>query len=425
MPHRISVANFKTHIFLQAVFISFVILHCANIFVASLLQQPTFVLFSIGAFISLMTIIARVMYIRKYAWQTVFLSMIGLSIIIFTQLISGRDFKSSVGYLFLASISVFIVSLWKKREEIFAIKVFIILCSIISLLGIIAWINVNYTFIVHNYIDPAHLIDIEVYTNGGALRGYGDAKNFFGISQNAYSFPYSLGLVLTGSYAYDFFGLPLFRASGIFHEPLFNSIMIIPPIIFTLNSIYFKKWSKRIILGILFCYLIATFSLSIIFSLILTYILYNIFVLLNSSRSLISIRLFKFIIIFSLIGCFGYYTFNIIPSSGIGRNILNSKLTSTNYIARVFNNIFSLNTFTTYCFFVSVSFACLWRAVKTNNKDLRLYSLILVSLLIVTTKGILYQFLVNPAFLIFYFLMLKNFGRSAKMKMQTLRGAGG
>jgi hypothetical protein len=417
MPHRISVANFKAHILLQAVFISVVILHSFNIWFLSF-PQPTLVLILIGACISLIPVIAKGGYIRKYSWSIVILSMMGLSLILFTLLMSGKGFISSVGYFTLAGISLFTVSLWKTREENYAIKVFIILCTLIYILGIIAWINVNYTFISHNYIDPAHLIVMG--------RGYGDAKNAFGISQNAYSFPYSLGLVLTGSYAYEFFGLPFFRASGMFHEPLFNSIIIIPPIILTLNSIYFKKRSKTNLLAIQFCYLIITSSLSVIFSLIFTYIIYNIFLLLNSSRRIISTRLFKFIIIFSLIGCFGYYTFNINPQQeGIARNLLNSKLTGTNYISRVFNNIFNVNNFPTYCFFFSVSFACLWRSVKTNNKNLRSYSLITVSLLIVTTKGALYQFLVNPAFLILYFLMLKNFGRSAKMIMQTHRGAGG
>jgi len=422
MSHRFSIANFKTHIFLQAVFISVVILHQANIWVTRL-PQPTFVLSSIGAYISLLTVIAKVAYIRKYSWQILILSMIGLLFILFSQLTSGRGFKSIVGYLFLAGISMFTVSLWKTREENFAIKVFIILCSIISILGIIAWINVNYTFISHNYIDPEHLINLKEFTNERMERGYGELKNRFGISLNDYSFPYSLGLVLTGSYAYEFFELPFFRASGIFHEPVFNSIMIISALIFTLNSIYFKKWSKRIILAILLCYLIATSSLSIIFSLLITYILYNIFVFLKSSRGAISIKLFKFIIIISLIGCLGYYAFNIIPSSGIAKNILYSKLTNNNYIEISFNNIFNVKTFSTYCFFFLVSFACLWRAVKTNNKHLRSYSLIILCLLIGSTKGFLYHILINPAFFIFYFLMLKNFGRSATVKVHSLGGA--
>ena len=113
----------------------------------------------------------------------------------------GRGLISSVGYITSLYFLVHSFFMENKRRKICR-KVFIILCFIISLLGIIAWINVTYTFLSYNYMIGT-LINLKEYTTS-SMEEVLWRKKFLWINFNDYSFPYSLGLVLTGSYAYDF-----------------------------------------------------------------------------------------------------------------------------------------------------------------------------------------------------------------------------
>lgn len=399
-------------LFLQAIFVSVVILHRNNIWVA-LIPNPSALLIDIGMYILLFSIVVRRLYLVKYPYRMVVFSCFCLLAILASQFFLDREVRQIAAYFLLSSISVLIISLWKTRQEINAIKVYIILCSIISILGIIAWLIVNYTFIFDNYIDHSHLINLSEFTAGRMGRGGSNNwTNVFGLSLGTYSFPYSLGLVLTGSYAYDFLGVPFFRASGIFHEPVSNSFMIISVFILVFNSTYFSKWQRRTLLIIQFCYLIVTFSLSIIISLLSVYILYNVFVLLTkkSLRENKS-RILRLVVTATAIGFSGYYTYKMIPAAAFAKNILSSKF-SVAYFDIVLRIMFSAETTFIYVFSLVLSLVCLWRAVKTNNKTLMSYSLIMVSLLIVSLKGVLFHFLINPAFSIFYFFMLKHLGKS-------------
>ena len=401
-------------IFLQSIFVSFVILHLSNIWVA-LIPKPSLMIIVIGAYIYLFSILLRRLYIIKYLAHIVIVLIVSSLVMIATHIIIERSATSIIGYWLVTCICVVILSLWRKRQEMYAIKVFIILCTIISLLGIIAWLIVNFNYLFQGYIDPAHVIDLEEFTGGRMERGFGNTTNVFGIGMNSYSFPYSLGLVLTGSYAYELFGIPFFRASGIFHEPVTAAFMIIPALVLTYNSTYFPKWQRRIFLTIQFCFLAASMSLSIIISLLSVFILYNILVLPKKNLSWVNIKkVFCFAVIISVIGLLGVYSFNIPGIRGITRNILFSKVTTGDYLSILLGVIFNPKYFFTYIYFLTASLSCAFIAAKKNNNSLMSFSLIIICFLIISLKVYFYNILVNPGFFILFSLMLKNLGKSAR-----------
>ena len=401
-------------IFLQVIFFSFVMLYRSNIWVA-LIPNPSLMIVVIGTFICLFSILLRRLYVIKYPAHIVFILIVGSLIMLATQLFGGRGVTQIVGYWLVASICMIIVSLWRKRQEMYAIKVFIILCSVISLAGVVAWLIVNVNFLFKGDIDPTHIIDLAEFTQERMTRGYNDqAKNAFGVSLNSYSFPYSLGLILTGSYAYELFGISFFRASAIFHEPSSNAFLIIPALVLTFNSIYFSKWQRRALLSIQCCFLVVSLSISIVFGVISVFILYNTLVLFLKKLSRVNlIKSFRFAVIISVIGMLGVYSFSMTPTSGLARNALASKLLGNDYLAISLGVIFNPNYFFAYIYFFSVSLFCAFIAAKNNNDSLMSFSLIIICFLIVSLKGAFFHLiLAPPGFFVLFFLMLKNFRRS-------------
>ncbi len=254
-------------------------------------------------------------------------------------------------------------------------------------------------------------------------RGYGGKTNVFNISMDSYSFPYSLGLVLTGSYAYELFGIPFFRASGMFHEPSTAVFMTVPALILTFNSIYFsKKWQRRTLLAIQFCFIAVSISLSIIFSLLATYILYNILVFFKKSLFRVKlIKVFSFAVIISGFGLLGFYSFNIPAQRGLTRNILLSKL-STDYLTILLGILYNSKYLFTYIYLLTVSLSCAFIARKMNNNPLMSFSLIIIGFLIMSLKGYFYHILISPGFFVLFFLMLKNLSRSVSYPQQSSIG---
>jgi hypothetical protein len=401
-------------IFLQAILFSFVILYRSNIWVA-LIPNPSLMIVVIGTFICFFSILLRRLYVIKYPAHIVFILIVSSLIMLATQLIDERGVTQIVGYWLVSGICVIIVSLWRKRQEMYAIKVFVILCSVISLAGIVAWLIVNVDFIFKGYIDPTHVINLAEFTQERMVRsGNAQVKNVFGVSLNAYSFPYSLGLILTGSYAYELFGIPFFRASAIFHEPSSTAFMIIPALVLTFNSIYFSKWQRRALLSIQFCFLVISLSLSIAFSVLSAFILYKTLGLFPINLSGVNLKkMFCFAVIISVIGMLGVYSFNMTPTNELAKNVIASKLFGNDYLSIALSVIFNLKYFFAYTYFFSVSLFCAFIAAKNNNDSLMSFSLIIICFLIVSLKGaFLHLVLAPPGFFVLFFLMLKNLRRS-------------
>ena len=402
-------------ILLEAIFISIVILHRSCIW-ATLIPNISILITIVGTFIFLLSIVARRSYIKKNQDHIVVLLFISMLVILITALFSGtgHQVKSIVGYFAVTSVSVLIISSWNTRQEISALKIYLILCSIISILGIISWLIVNFSFIYLHYIDPAHLISLNEFTKGRMMgaEASDDWTNAFWIGREMFSFPYSFGLVLTGGYTNEFIGIPFFRASGIYHEPIANMFLIIPMIILTCNSIYFEKWPRRILLSIQFCYLFCSFSVAILISLLSVFMLHKMLVSLKNFPWINLTRSFRFVVMTITIGFLSYYVYNMIPTTEFAGNIISSKFASGKYKDAIVNAIFNPYNSFEYYFFLVVTLVCTWRSVKTNDKTSISYSLIMISFAIIALKGYFSQIFLSPAFFIFYFLMLKNHGRS-------------
>lgn len=392
--------------FLQAIYISFVILHLSNIWVA-LIPRPSLIIIAVGTYILLISIFLGGS-IKKQSYLIFMALVFSLFVGLMTQFIMGRTALQVVTISMIIGVSTTIVFLWNKRQELYAVKIYIIICSIISLLGVVAWLIVNYTFIFQQYIDPSHVIELNEFTGG--RMGRGDGINIFGLSLEAYSFPYSLGLVLTGSYAYEFFGIPLFRSSGIFNEPNSTAFMSIPALILTLNSSYFGKYKRRILLVIQYCFIGSAMSLSVIISLISVFIIYKLFVLFIADISRFSpIKLLYLFLIVGIIGFLGVYCFNMVPNSGVARNILQTKFGASDYVSIALDTIFNTSVFFGFFCFLSISLYCAFIAVRKNNNRLMSFSLVIICLLISSLKGSFFHIVINPGFYIFFFLMLKNY----------------
>lgn len=405
-------------LFLQSLFISFVILHRGNIWVA-LIPNPSNVIINIGVYLFLLSMLVRRSDIVKCSYGIFMLIFFSMLVVIVTLPYYPVFFKINTigGYLLVTSLSVLIVSLWEIRQEIVVARVYIIICTIISVLGILAWLIVQFEFMIHHNIDPEHVIHITEFTAGRWSMGepVGAAPNILGFHRSIFSFPYSLGLILVGSVVQDFFGVPFFRASAIFHEPFGNIFLITPMIILTCNSIYFGKWPRRILLAIQLCYMIVSFSVSIIISLISVYVLYNILLFIKDSSWRNSSGFLRFIFILSIIGLITYLGIKVSPATVLTKNIITTKFASGNYKYNFLETISNPYTFFAYYFFSITSLWCSWKAVKLNNKMLLSYSLIMVSFIVVSLKGAFLHVLICPAFLIFFFLMIKKLSGSVDL----------
>ena len=132
-----------------------------------------------------------------------------------------------------------LVLLFAKRKELAdLLKVYIVFCVIMATCGLIAWVVINFEFVDLN----DSIWSLTEATSGRSRRDE---------DQAGYSFPFGLGLVLTGSYRYDLFGLVMFRGSGWAHEPTTASLFIAPAIIILAREEVFCKIPQRLCLLLL------------------------------------------------------------------------------------------------------------------------------------------------------------------------------
>jgi hypothetical protein len=137
-------------------------------------------------------------------------------------------------------------------------KLYIILVVAMSLTGIIAWILINF-----NITEIGEFSFSLTEATGGKFRR--DKNVAFG-----YDFPYSLGLVLTGSSAYELGSYMIYRASGWAHEPTTATLFIFPALImlFEKNK-YFNNYTRINCIILIFVFWIMCFSVTSIFAAII------------------------------------------------------------------------------------------------------------------------------------------------------------
>lgn len=129
----------------------------------------------------------------------------------------------------------------KPRELARLLRLYVIFCFVMALCGFTAWVLINWEF-----VDFRESLWSVYETTAGRIGRDKDAgwegTNF------GYSFPYGLGLVLTGSYQYDLFSLIFFRASGWVHEPTSATAFIAPALIILTRERLFVPVVRRVFL---------------------------------------------------------------------------------------------------------------------------------------------------------------------------------
>lgn len=126
------------------------------------------------------------------------------------------------------------VLLSAKTEELTKlIRFYIVFCFIMAACGLIAWVLVNWKIVDYQN----SLWSLYDATSGRATRDEG----IYG-----YSFPYGLGLVLTGSYQYDVMNFLFYRASGWVHEPTTAAAFIAPALILLARERIFTLPVRRL-----------------------------------------------------------------------------------------------------------------------------------------------------------------------------------
>lgn len=418
-------------VFLQAVFISVIVLHQANIWV-TLIPNPS-ITFIVTAMLLLAATVNDYFSVKGFH-RTFVLSFFGMIILLFTQLASmiwggasgggNRGINSLAAYLFLTFLCLIIVFRWKPKQETFCIRVYVVACSIMSLLGFVAWLVVTVTWVSRGEIDPAHLVDIGQLTGGQQNRIEGDveAVNEFGIGENTYSFPYAMGVVLTNSYLYEFFGFQFFRASSWYNEPTSIWFMVIPALVLTFNKSYFSRPTRIVLLVMQFCFLLASFSVSIILSLLSIYVLRRILYISGPSRTRPNKRKTIAYVVFIMVvlAFVGYYAFYYVPEGALARNILSSKISSGDYVSTTLGNAFNPVFGIAYWYLLVVALTCSWRAARANDANLMSFSLVVLCFLIVGLKGSFYHLTISPGFFVFFFLMLKHLDLALAPRFQNM-----
>ena len=352
--------------FFQAIFLSIIILHQNNIWV-TLIPYPSATFLIIGTTLFWFGLIRRNFFLRNLPLQ----AFIVLVLILVTQLLIGMEsgaqqtsiYRSMLRYALLTIMCIGIISQWRPAQEKYAIKLFVVISTGIAFLGIVAWLIVNLTWIYDGVIDPAHFIDLEQFSGGKMTRLHGDGnaelKNDWGIFANTYSFPYSLGLVLTNSYLYEFAGIEFFRASGFFHEPVTTWFMTIPAIVLITSGSLFSTNVRRLLITVQILFLFAAFSLSIMFSLVLIYIFRQmLYSVLDISTSFARLKPFLLV---AMVGV-GIWVIQYLAADynykgyWSGMNVVLSRLHSNNYLEIVFNNFFNPSTVLLYIYLLAQAF---------------------------------------------------------------------
>ena len=400
--------------FLQAVFISVVILHQDIIWV-TFLSYPSVTFSIIGMLLLAAT--ATQSFSTKRFHRAFLLTFFGFVATVLSQFGAdlgslGSPLASVIAYVVLTLICLIVVFRWKSDQERLAIKVLVVVSSLMSLLGFAAWLMVTATWATQDLIDPAHLVDISQFTEGKLQRierQYFETANEFGIFENTYSFPYYMGLVLTNSYLYELFGFQFFRASSWYTEPVSVWLMLIPAIILTYYGSYFEETKRRILLVVQFCFVLASFSLSIIISLFAIYITHKLLHAFgHAARFGEEVKTaIRVLIIIGTLSLLGVYAFDYVPGSDLARNIIADKILYGEYtdLGRLFDPVVLGGAL---LYFLLITLVYCWGAAKAKDRDLMSFSLVVLCFLIVSLKGDFYHLSLSPGFFIFYFLMLKH-----------------
>ncbi len=215
---------------------------------------------------------------------------------------------SSIIYL----ISIFVIFSMRSLKDLkCSLELYTNLVFVMALFGVTAWVLINF-----NIVDPEYW----KFNLSQATMGKESKDSEF----DMYSFPYYLGLILTGSYKYKLFGFEFYRASGFTNEPN-SGAFFVTPALFYLLTINKKRMFSFI--KIIFCilFLLCCASLANFFFLTVCLILWGVRsgLLSESHEQKISVLSLSILFFSLLVAGIGIFVYNGTLDTGI--DLIDSK----------------------------------------------------------------------------------------------------
>jgi hypothetical protein len=289
---------------------------------------------------------------------------------------------------------IILVLLFAKRKELAnLLKVYIIFCVIMAACGIIAWVVINFDFVDLN----DSIWSLTEATSGRARRDE---------DQAGYSFPFGLGLVLTGSYQYDVFSLIMYRGSGWVHEPTTATLFVAPAIIILAREEVFCKFTQRLCFLLLLVFWGTCAAVGSVIAFIGLIVLHAVCTKGNVIKIAISLLVGIFLYLFFL-----FDLFQLFQSSSSEISLINSKLNDEGFLV-VLNSLVSPSSFSQWVV-ILVMFAIFFitgyyffRSINSVNVPATTFILVLAYIFIHSLKGSwghVYSSFFVLAFYVFFF----------------------
>ena len=302
--------------------------------------------------------------------------------------------------IILFGLYIFLLLFGREKDFRDFLKLYVLFCFIMAFFGTLASIIINMGIV--DYQDS--LWSVYEATEGRATRDR---------DSHGYSFPYKLGLVLTGSHAYDIVGVTLYRSSGWLHEPASATLFIAPAIILLLKERLFSNFVNAAFLFTICVFWLACAAVSSLLSFIILISFYYFF---KSGSGILSRRFFIsiiFIFMIILLGNSPFFNEDLILNTSNESLFLSkfSKNGGLQITLKLFNpeslkDYFSLTTF----LFLGITVVLLCRKIiKYSIYNSSSFILILLYFFVFSFKGGLPHLLSSPFVLFFIFLFLRTY----------------
>ena len=285
------------------------------------------------------------------------------------------------------------------------LRVYIVFCFIMALGGVIAWVLINWEIVDYKN----SLWSLYEATAGRANR------DEWAVASAGYSFPYYLGLVLTGAYSYDLFSFIFYRASGWTHEPTSAAAFIAPAIILLARERLFTLPVRRVFLTTLIAFWLACAAVGSAIAFLGLVVFYLFF---SRGRHAVWKRLLVLVLMGGLFVVYmeaqRYIVFTgpsaanphlslfeskFDPDAEVGIKQLVNLLSPSTLQGYLNLSFFSLMAVTIFLFAV--------RAIRSTNTTAASFVLILVYFFLHSLKGSWDQLFASFFFMVFFFIFLR------------------
>ncbi len=372
-----------------------------------LLPHPSYIAFALLAIAFVMSGIdgKNMHQVNARMMLTLLVLFILFSIISFMTKSGNESFVATLQTPILFILLTAVLLTAKQEDLTRLLRYYIIFCIVMAFCGIVAWVLINWNFV--DYRDS--LWSLYDATAGRANRDEGTY---------GYSFPYGLGLVLTGSYRYDIFSYLFFRGSGWAHEPTSAAAFIAPALIILAREPLFGLRIRQVF----FIILAAFWATCAAFGSALSFLGLSCFYFFFKKGRHAALRRIIMIVLIGILFNIYIEAQKIFSKTTVTMetphlSLLESKLTlqaKDSDISRLLNLLTpdTLREFIILSVLLLVAGITLWFAVRTirqNNTTTASFALILVYFFLHSLKGSWDQLFTSFFVVGFFFLFLRTY----------------